>query len=202
MDKQGLKAVQSLPNGYDAQFIKDNAQYFEGSFVAPQFVAFEKTPQIDEQKLFLEWIKKTGKPPYELTVSGWIAANQFVKGLKLAGPEFIAAEGDRRAEHAHRLQRERDDRADRLDQAAQRSATHPETRSQYQCANELKVEGGKFVPVYDQPGKPWVCMVGGPDTPTAHDAARATATSPRSRPTDPSQRTDRGQGDVEDLLRR
>ena len=31
------------------------------------------------------------KPIYEITVIGWIAAYQFVLGLKLAGPEFSQA---------------------------------------------------------------------------------------------------------------
>src|SRR5262249_40922049 len=42
MKKQGLNAVQSMPNSYDAEFMADNADIYEGSFVSTQFVPFEK----------------------------------------------------------------------------------------------------------------------------------------------------------------
>jgi len=35
MQKQGLKAVQQLPNGYDLELIKNNADLLEGSIVIP-----------------------------------------------------------------------------------------------------------------------------------------------------------------------
>jgi hypothetical protein len=38
---------------------------------------------------------------------------------------------------------------------------NPEAQGKYACGSILKVENGKFVPVMDQPGKPWVCT--GPD---------------------------------------
>ena len=56
MKKQKLNAIQELPNGYDAAFIKANAQYYEGSYVVPQFTALEWKPQMPEIKLFEKWI--------------------------------------------------------------------------------------------------------------------------------------------------
>ena len=88
MQKQGLNAVQQLPNGYDQDFVANNADVLEGSIVVPQFVAFEVQPQIPEIKTFLEWMEKIGKAPVEVAASGWILADEFVHGLKLAGPEF------------------------------------------------------------------------------------------------------------------
>src|SRR5262249_12797839 len=40
MQKQGMHAVQELPNGYDADFVKQNGASLQGSIVSPQFVAF------------------------------------------------------------------------------------------------------------------------------------------------------------------
>src|SRR5262249_22735630 len=88
MKKQNLDAVQTLPNGYDKQFISANASYFEGDFVEPQFVPFEKDGLPKEEKDFLSQMQKNGKPVYELSAIGWALANEFVTGLKLAGSDF------------------------------------------------------------------------------------------------------------------
>src|SRR5207244_8336290 len=87
MNKQKLNAIQELPNGYDQAFIKANAQYYEGSYVIPQFTALEWKPQLPEIKLFEKWVAAENKPIYEITVIGWIAAYQYVLALELAGPE-------------------------------------------------------------------------------------------------------------------
>ena len=50
MQKQGLDAVQHLPNGYDAGLVAANAELLEGAIVIPGFVAFEQEPQIPEQR--------------------------------------------------------------------------------------------------------------------------------------------------------
>jgi hypothetical protein len=88
MQKQGLKAVQQLPNGYDKDLVANNAAVLEGSIVVPQFVAFEVQPQIPEIKEFLAQMKKINKAPVEVAASGWILADELYTGLKLAGPEF------------------------------------------------------------------------------------------------------------------
>ena len=36
--------------------------------------------------------------------------------------------------------------------------THPQSRSPKECFNFVKVQSGKFVPVYGEPAKPWVCF--------------------------------------------
>ena len=87
--KQHLNAVQNLPNAYDPKFVKQNAQYLEGDFVAPQFVAFEYQPQlpVDAGVRRLD-AAGSHKPISELAGYGWIDALEFVTGLKLAGPNF------------------------------------------------------------------------------------------------------------------
>ena len=158
MQKQGLKAVQQLPNGYDQELIANNADLLEGSIVIPQFVAFEQEPQIPEVKNYLEQMKKIGKDPVEVATTGWILADQFVTGPRARRTRVLAAEGHRRPEHADRLQRQRVHRADRLDEAAQRPATDPSARGTEECANFTQVKAGKFVVVWNEPGKPWACF--------------------------------------------
>jgi len=158
MLKQGLNAVQVQPNGYDADFVAKNADALENSIVATQFVPFEKQPQIPEiQKLF-EWAKKVKVPVKELTAYGWVIADEFVTGLKLAGPDFsqqkvIDALNSLTAYNANGF-------IPPVDWTKQHNDPEkdPSALSKLDCGSYVKVQNGKFVAVYDQPGKPWVCF--------------------------------------------
>ena len=161
MDKQGLDAVQQLPNGYDADFIKDNAQYFEGSFVSPLFVPFQKEALPKEMSDLQEAIDKSGKTMYEMTVVGWIIAHEFVTGLKLAGPEFSqqkVVDGLNQV-----TSYTADGMVQPIDWTKQHNSAdgHPEFQGDFDCNSIVKIEGGEFVPVYDKPDKPWICFEGG-----------------------------------------
>jgi len=159
MKRQGLNAIQELPNGYDRNFIKANAQYYEGSYVIPQFLALEWKPQIPEIQTFEKWVKAENKPVYEITVIGWIAAYQFVLGLKLAGPDFT------QQKVIDGLNTQTDVTVGGLISSIDWKTTghvdpvkHPEVRSHEECSNFLKIENGTFVPVFGTPDKPWVCI--------------------------------------------
>jgi branched-chain amino acid transport system substrate-binding protein len=159
MKRQGLNAIQELPNGYDRNFIKANAQYYEGSYVIPQFLALEWKPQIPEIKTFEKWVAAEHKPIYEITVIGWIAAYQFVLGLKLAGPHFT------QAKVIQGLNTQTDVTVGGMISSINWKDTghvdpvkHPEVRSHTECSNFLRIESGKFVPVFATAEKPWVCI--------------------------------------------
>jgi ABC-type branched-subunit amino acid transport system substrate-binding protein len=158
MNKQGLKAIQELPNGYDAPFIKANAKYYEGSYVVPQFTALEWQPQLPEIKLFQKWMKAQSKPIYEISVIGWIAAAQFVLGLKLAGPEFsqakvINALNTQKDVNVGGLIPAIDWTKDHID-----PVKHPESRDPIACANFLVIKNGVFTPTFATAEKPYVCL--------------------------------------------
>jgi len=54
MLKQGLKAVQNLPNAYDHDFLAQNRKIFEGAFLEPYYYPpWESTPQSPETKQYL-----------------------------------------------------------------------------------------------------------------------------------------------------
>ena len=158
MKKQGMNAVQELPNGYDRNFIAKNGALLEGSIVIPQFLAFEQTPQIQEIKDLFTWSDKIGVKVTELTAVGWQIASELYTGLVGAGPEFSQAKV---VDYLNTLTDYTDNgflapldwTKGHID-----PITHPEARSSEECANFTKVEGGKFVPVYGEPGKPWVCF--------------------------------------------
>jgi ABC-type branched-subunit amino acid transport system substrate-binding protein len=158
MRTQGLDAVQTLPQGYDQDFIKANGKYFEGDYVSPRFVAFEARPRPPAMEKFFEWMDKSGKEVNELSMHGWIAATQFVTGLKLAGPEFS------REKVIQALNGLTDFTADGLvapiDWTKQHEdpAKNPQAGATLECSNTVQVKDGKFVPVFGAPGKPWTCF--------------------------------------------
>jgi len=159
MKKQGLNAIQELPNGYDHAFIKANAAYYEGSYVIPQFTALEWQPQLPEIKLFEQWIAAENKPIYEITVIGWIAAYQFVLGLKLAGPDFS------QQKVINGLNTQTDVTVGGMIGRINWATTghvdpvkHPEVRNPIECSNFLVIKNGTFVPVFGTAAKPFVCI--------------------------------------------
>jgi ABC-type branched-subunit amino acid transport system substrate-binding protein len=160
MRKQGLDAVQSLPNGYDQEFIAANAEAFEGYYVVPQFTAFEHEPQPESMQQFFEWMERTDKEVVETSFHGWIAAHQFVTGLKMAGPEFT------RESVTAALNTLTDYTADGLiapidwTKQHQDPAENPDVRADQQCANFTIAEGGELVSVFAEEGRPWVCLPG------------------------------------------
>jgi branched-chain amino acid transport system substrate-binding protein len=158
MKKQGLNAIQELPNGYDPAFIKANAKYYEGSYVVPQFTALEWKPQLPEIKLFEKWMAAEHKKIYEISVIGWIAAYQFVLGLKLAGPDFsqqkvINALNTQTDVTVGGLVPKIDWTKGHID-----PVKHPESRDPIACANFLVIKDGVFTPTFATADKPYVCV--------------------------------------------
>jgi branched-chain amino acid transport system substrate-binding protein len=157
INKQGLHAIQELPNAYDRKFIKKNAKYYEGSYVIPQFTALEWKPQIAEIQKLQKWVAAAHKPMYEITVVGWIAAAQFVLGLELAGPQFT------KQKVIDGLNTQTDITLNGLIPRINWTrghidpAKHPEVKSKTACANYIVVRDGNFVPTFATAAKPYVC---------------------------------------------
>ena len=158
MQKQGMKAVQSLPEGYDPEFVSKNAALLEGSLVGPQFVALENTPRIPEIQKLYEWSGKVNVTVHELTAVGWQLAAEFYTGLAGAGPQFSQASV---VAYLNSLKSWSDNGfIQPLDWTKYHEdpTNNPAVRAPNECANFVKIENGKFVPVYGEPGKPWVCF--------------------------------------------
>jgi ABC-type branched-subunit amino acid transport system substrate-binding protein len=158
MKKQGLNAIQELPNAYDAAFVKANAQYYEGSYEIPLFTALEWKPQIPEITLFEKWVAAEHKPTYEITVVGWIAAYQFVLGLELAGPEFskqkvIDALNTQTDVTVNGMIPRIDWTTGHID-----PTKHPQARAKVACSNFILIHDGNFVPAFATAAKPYVCL--------------------------------------------
>ena len=155
MKKQGMDAVQYLPNAYNQKFISENAPFFQGSYALTFFTPFEVKQKPKGLKDFQKWMKKGGFEQNENSMAGWINADQFVTGLKEAGPDFtrqkvIDAINAEKNFTAHGLLAP-------LDWSIAHQADQPEG-----CTVLSKIDNGKFVPSFGQPGKPFVCFQANP----------------------------------------
>jgi ABC-type branched-subunit amino acid transport system substrate-binding protein len=158
MNKQGMKAVQSLPNGYNADFVSKNASVLEGSIVAPQFLAFQVQPQIPEIQNLFTYAQKINVPVVELTAIGWILAGEFYAGLVGAGPEFSQAKlvnalNSMTAFTDNGMVAPIDWTKAHID-----PEKHPEALADEECGNSVIIQSGKFVPFQSTPDKPWTCF--------------------------------------------
>ena len=151
MKKQGLNAPQYLPNAYNQKFISDNAPFFQGSYALTFFTPFEVKEKPQGLKDFQKWMKKGGFAQNENSMAGWINADQFVTGLKEAGPDFT------RQKVVDAINAEKNFTAHGLLAGIDWSVQHMADQAQG-CNVLSKVDNGKFVPSFGQPGKPFVCF--------------------------------------------
>ncbi|MDQ1381201.1 MAG: hypothetical protein QOJ71_1920 [Actinomycetota bacterium] len=165
MRKQGLNAVQTLPNGYDHDAIAQSGGVFQNSYIQPQYVPWEDLPQSPATKEFLDTMSQHSIKPVELTEVGWIMGSMFLDGLKLAGPEFtkqkvIDALNTQTAESPGGLIVPIDWTRQHID-----PTNNPSVQGKYPCASVLKIVNNKFVPQFTEPGKPWICFDPDPNVP-------------------------------------
>jgi ABC-type branched-subunit amino acid transport system substrate-binding protein len=157
MKKQGLDAIQYLPNAYDHDFLEENGDLFEGQYLLSQYVPWEVEPQSEATKEYLAAVEASDVNPVELTQVGWILAQQFYDGLVLAGPEFTKSKvidglNSQTAWTAGGLNVPIDWTRQHED-----PAENPDKRGD-ECVTILKIENRKFVPQFNEPGKPWICF--------------------------------------------
>ena len=151
MKKQGLNAKQYLPNGYNQKFIEENAPFYQGSYALTFFTPFEVKQKPKGLKDFQKWMKKNGYEQNENSMAGWINADQFVTGLREAGPNFT------RQKVVEAINAEKNFTAHGLVPGIDWSVAHQGDQPEG-CIVFSKIENGKFVPSFGQPGKPFVCL--------------------------------------------
>ncbi|HKA94403.1 MAG TPA: ABC transporter substrate-binding protein [Acidimicrobiia bacterium] len=151
MKKQGLNAKQYLPNAYNQKFVEENAPFFQGSYALTFFTPFEVKQKPKGLKDYQKWMKKNNYEQNENSMAGWINADQFVTGLREAGPDFT------RQKVVDAINAEKNFTANGLLAGIDWSVAHQGEQPQG-CNVISKIENGKFVPSFGQPGKPFVCL--------------------------------------------
>lgn len=150
LDKQDVDVTQSLPNAYNPEFVENFGELFEGSYVLPWSMPFESADPVPALTNYLDWIDRTGGQKDELSMAGWLNADLFYKGLVAAGPEFT------QQSVIDAINQMRWD-ADGLIPGVDWTIAH-DTDPGRACYNVVKIEGGQFVPQYQEPGKPFICF--------------------------------------------
>ncbi len=120
MKKQGLDVPQILPNSYRQELIKKNADVLNGSYLFTTFAPLETKPTPPGLKRYLKWMKKSGGEKTENSLMAWINADEFVTGLKAAGPNFTQQKVIDATNALDQVHRRRPDPAARLDDRAPR----------------------------------------------------------------------------------
>lgn len=152
MRKQGLDAPQQLPNGYDYDLLTSFGDVMEGDIVSVQFTPFEVSDPPAALKEYFTWIDKTpGAKRGELSLAGWMDAELFVEGLKMAGPEFS------RDKVVSSLNTLTNWTADGINSGVNWTIEHDNVAPEV-CFAYVKVQNKKFVPQYGEPGKPFICI--------------------------------------------
>ena len=126
-----------------------------GDYVLTAFVPWENSPRPKGTDDFLTWMGRTGAKPSELSMEGWIAADEFVTGLRKAGPNFS------RAALVSALNSGIYDNGGMsvpIDWRYQhRDPKKPGNRPPVECYAFSQVKSGNFVPALTDKG-PWNCF--------------------------------------------
>jgi ABC-type branched-subunit amino acid transport system substrate-binding protein len=149
MKKQGLNAPQILPNAYRHDLIEENADVLNGSYLFTTFAPLETKPAPPGLERYKKWIKKSRGKRTENSLMGWINADEFVTGLKAAGPNFTR---QKVVDATNALTKYT---AGGLVAPIDWRTAHTD---QIDCYAVLKVVDGKFKPVYGKKGKPFLCF--------------------------------------------
>ena len=89
--RQEVVATHWLPQAYDHEFLADFGDLFEGSHVFLASLSREHEPRPPAMGAFEAWMAELGhddEDMNELALAGWISADMFLTGLRIAGPEF------------------------------------------------------------------------------------------------------------------
>ena len=149
MKKQSLDAIQILPNSYNQELVKKNAQVVNGDYLFTTFTPLETKPAPPGLKQYLKWIKKTSGKKTENSLMGWINADEFVTGLKAAGPNFT------RQKVVDATNAITNYTAGGIVPAIDWTKAH---EKQVECYAVLKVVNGGFTPMFGKKSKPFLCF--------------------------------------------
>ena len=158
LERQGVRDQITLqhPNTYDAGFVAEAGDLFDGDFVSAQFTPFEFS-ELPAIALYNEWVGPRDGPTAEQTMIGWMNAMLFVDGLIAAGPEFDRAslvETTNTTFTAYTY----GGLTFPLDWSRQHNAASDDDRVTFgaieECTTLVQMQAGAFVTVTDEP---WLC---------------------------------------------
>jgi ABC-type branched-subunit amino acid transport system substrate-binding protein len=157
MDKQGMEAVQYIPNGYNHDFVEQFGDLLEGAIVrtdfAPPELPEEDWPEgLDE---LMQGLEDAGVTPTDNSIVGWQNARMFVDGLLAAGENFD------RQKVVDAINEMTDWTGDGVAYPINWTYRHVRTDDpDISCSVFLTIEDSELVPDRSEPGKPFLCTDG------------------------------------------
>jgi branched-chain amino acid transport system substrate-binding protein len=152
MHQQGLSAVHYLPKGYDHDFMSANGALFEGSIVATEVAPTETSPQFPALRNYVTWMNRDQFKLAENAEVGWVNADQFVTGLREAGPNFT------QQSLIDAINHETNYNAGGLVGPLDWRVAHTLKRLP-PCIAYLRIHNSQFVPDFAPKGKPFTCFL-------------------------------------------
>ena len=159
LERQGMGDVTMFhPNTYDAAFVAEAGDLFEGDYVQVAFRPFEADPGDSQLADFQEWMGEIGADITEISMIGWINADLAYQGLLAAGPDFsresvVAAANEMTEYTAGGL-------IPPVDWTRQHEAPTQEdpatNGAPFECFSIVQVQGGQFQLVTESDA-PWFC---------------------------------------------
>lgn len=141
------------PEGYDTGVLKELGSDLDGFTFVIGFLPFENAKESKEMQLYIKEMKKRGIEPGEHSLVGWNSAQLLVEGLKKVGKN-VTQKG-----LVDAINSITDWTYAGMRPTVDWTTAHgPAPVGGKSCSAYVEVKNGKFVPVYNQPGKPFVCF--------------------------------------------
>jgi ABC-type branched-subunit amino acid transport system substrate-binding protein len=152
MKKQQATTKLFLQAGYESDLLANFSDVLEGSYVFTSVSPVETEPAPPGLADYKKWIANVpGAKVGEQSIIGWVNAELLYQGLVAAGPEFT------QLSVVDALNQITDWRAGGVVPPVNWTVAHDQFPDPL-CQATVRVQGGKFVPVFGDPGKPFTCL--------------------------------------------
>lgn len=157
------------PQGYDPQTLAKYGNELNNVYFLIEFWPFELAKESKSLQLFIKEMNAIHKPINEQALAGWIDADMLYKGIKKAGPNFtqksvVDAINTFNGYTADGLRPPINWGVNGHGPPNNMGNTVPSGTEG--CAAYLVAQNGKFVPRFNRPGQPFLCVPINPSPPT------------------------------------
>jgi len=154
MDAAGLVVPVQWGEGYNQEFLDAYGDQLDGLHMSISEQPFEDPLPSEGMANYLEWMETTGGSVHKISLAGWIVADLFVEGMKAIG------ENPTRAKLIKKLNTFDNFTAHGITSGIDWTVAHSDSAEGLSCRAFLRVENGRFVQEFSEPGKPFVCLDG------------------------------------------
>jgi ABC-type branched-subunit amino acid transport system substrate-binding protein len=146
-----LKGVYS-PEGYAQDVLDDLGAKLDGFYFGAAFVPFEEPNPPDGMQQYLDAMEERDQTPSEQSLAGWLNAALLVAGIEAAGSDFT------QESVIKAINNTTDFTADGIVPPQDWTKVHEADSANDGCTAIIQVQNGEFVPIFGEPGKPFVCF--------------------------------------------